>query len=207
MSKSSNKKDMSKIYENNNQPINIGIITQQSDIISIDDLFNSYFDITKPNIIKNEKNNYEFSLDEINDRSFHFSLITEKNMSRINDIYNFFDFFLIFIDIQSTTSLKVLEIYIDQLIDCSQENTKKCYIFGMYKDSNKIINKDEQINNLLNLKGIDYEYSEINININEGFHKGIQFIIQDSKEIMEEIEFQDIHLKYNRDKGKSCLVM
>ena len=207
MSKSSNKKDMSKIYENNNQPINIGIITQQSDIISIDDLFNSYFDITKPKIIKNEKNNYEFSLDEINDRSFHFSLITEKNMSRINDIYNFFDFFLIFIDIQSTTSLKVLEIYIDQLIDCSQENTKKCYIFGMYKDSNKIINKDEQINNLLNLKGIDYEYSEINININEGFHKGIQFIIQDSKEIMEEIEFQDIHLKYNRDKGKSCLVM
>ena len=207
MSKSNNKKDKSKISDANNKSINIGIITQQSDIISIHDLFNSYFDITKPNIIKNEKNNYEFSLDEINDRNFHFSVITEENMSRIIDIYNFFNFFLLFIDIQSTTSLKVLEIYIDQLIDCSQDNTKKCYIFGMYKDTNKIINKDEQITNILNLKGIDYEYSEININIDEGFLKGIQYIIQDSKEIMEEIEFQDIHLKYNRDKGKSCLVM
>ena len=207
MSKSNNKKDKSKNSDANNKSINIGIITQQSDIISIHDLFNSYFDITKPNIIKNEKNNYEFSLDEINDRNFHFSVITEENMSRIIDIYNFFNFFLLFIDIQSTTSLKVLEIYIDQLIDCSQDNTKKCYIFGMYKDTNKIINKDEQITNILNLKGIDYEYSEININIDEGFLKGIQYIIQDSKEIMEEIEFQDIHLKYNRDKGKSCLVM
>ena len=207
MSKSNNKKDKSKNSDSNNKSINIGIITQQSDIISIHDLFNSYFDITKPNIIKNEKNNYEFSLDEINDRNFHFSVITEENMSRIIDIYNFFNFFLLFIDIQSTTSLKVLEIYIDQLIDCSQDNTKKCYIFGMYKDTNKIINKDEQITNILNLKGIDYEYSEININIDEGFLKGIQYIIQDSKEIMEEIEFQDIHLKYNRDKGKSCLVM
>ena len=195
-----------KSIDSNKKTIKYGILQQKSDIIKINDLFNIYFEKINPNIIKNSEKGYEFSLDKFENINFIFELIPEEELKNIYNIYNYFNFFLIFIDIQSSASLKILELYIDRLIDCSQYNTKKSYIFGVYKNENSIINKDEQITTILNCKGIDYEYSEININLIEEFPKGVEYLIEDSKEIMEEIEFEDIHTKFGRDKGKSCLI-
>ena len=195
-----------KSIDSNKKTIKYGILQQKSDIIKINDLFNIYFEKINPNIIKNSEKGYEFSLDKFENINFIFELIPEEELKNIYNIYNYFNFFLIFIDIQSSASLKILELYIDRLIDCSQYNTKKSYIFGVYKNENSIINKDEQITTILNCKGIDYEYSEININLIEEFPNGVEYLIEDSKEIMEEIEFEDIHNKYDRDKGKSCLI-
>ena len=187
--------------------IKYGILYQNSDLININDLFNIYLDKEKPNIIKNTNKGYEFSLEKYENLYFHFEIIPEEELKNIYNIYSFFNFFLIFVDIQSTACKKILESYINSLIDCSQDNTKKSYIFGVYKDGNSIINKDEQITTILNCKGIDYEYSEININLNEQFPKGVDYLIEDSQEIMEEIEFEEIHNKFNRDKGKSCIII
>ena len=195
-----------KSIDSNKKTIKYGILQQKSDIIKINDLFNIYFKKINPNIIKNSEKGYEFSIDKLENINFIFEIIPEEELKNIYNIYNYFNFFLIFIDIQSSTSLKTLELYIDRLIDCSQYNTKKCYIFGVYKNENSIINKDEQITTILNCKGIDYEYSEININLCDEFPKGVEYLIEDSKEIMEEIEFEDIHNKFGRDKGKSCLI-
>jgi hypothetical protein len=200
---------MSKQNETNNikKKIKYGILFQKSDNLKINELFNNYFDTNKPNIIKNEPKDYEFNLDKYENLNFSFIVITEEEIKNIYKIYNYFNFFLIFIDIQSTASVRILELYVNQLIDCSPDNTKKSYIFGVYKDEKEIINKDEKITIMLNCKGIDYEYSEINIKKNEDFPKGMEYIIEDSKEIMEETEFQEIHNKLGRDKGKSCEIM
>ena len=212
---SENGKNNPKSSEQKKNSIKYAIIHQNSDIIHIKDFFNSYFEKEKPNIIKNTDNCFEFSpVDENNNNNdnnntkvFCFSVLTENDMNKIYDLYNYFNFFLIFIDIQSNDDLTYLEGIIDKLIDCSEDNTKKCYIFGFFNNENKSINKDEQITNILNCKGIDYEYSEININANEEFPKGIEYIIVDSKEIMEEIEIQEINSKRNKNNAKSCQII
>ena len=202
MSKKKNQKEEEKEVKS----IKYGIIYQNSTLINISELFKFYFEKDNPNIIKNELNEYEFTSVDNNDLHFIFRVITEEAMKDIVPIYASLNFFLIFIDIQSTVALKNLEEYIDKLISCSEDITKKCYIFGAYKDSNLIVNKDEKISTILNCKGIDYEYSEININLNEDFPKGVEYIIEDSKEIMEEIKFEEMRNKMDKDKGRSCFV-
>ncbi len=202
-----NQKNSEKIKENNKKTIKYGIMRQITENINLSKLFNIYFDKIKPNVLKNTPKSYEFIVNKYENISFNFDIIPEEEIPNLYNIYNYFNFFMIFTDIQSTASLKILESYIDRLIDCSEDNTKKCYIFGIYKDSNNIINKDEQITTILNCKGIDYEYSEININLNEDFSKGVEYILEDSKEIMEEIEFEELHNKNGKNPGKSCLIL
>ena len=203
----SKKNENTEYFDTNIKAIKYGMLCQKSELLNINELFNIYFDKIKPNIIKNTQKSYEFILNKYENINFNFEIIPEEEISNIYNIYNFFNFFLIFIDIQSRASLKILESYIDKLIDCSQDNTKKCYIFGVYKDESNIINKDEQITTILNCKGIDYAYSEININLKEDFPKGVEYIIDESKEIMEEIEFEELHIRNGKDNGKSCSIL
>ena len=176
-------------------------------MIKINEIFKYYFDKSCPIVIKNEEKEYEFRLENDNTLHYIFRVIKEEDMNNLQQIYSNLNFFLIFIDIQSTAALKNLEKFIDNLIACSEDITKKCYIFGAYKDSNSIINKDEKISTILNCKGIDYEYSEININQDEDFPKGMEYIIEDSKEIMEEFKFEEIRNKMEKDKVRSCLIL
>ena len=198
----------SQLQEKNElKSIKYGIISQNSTLIKINEIFKYYFDKSCPIVIKNEEKEYEFRLENDNTLHYIFRVIKEKDMNNLQQIYSNLNFFLIFIDIQSTAALKNLEKFIDNLIACSEDITKKCYIFGAYKDSNSIINKDEKISTILNCKGIDYEYSEININQDEDFPKGMEYIIEDSKEIMEEFKFEEIRNKMEKDKVRSCLIL
>ena len=54
---------------------------------------------------------------------------------------------------ESNNVLDCLEAYVDRLISCNEEITKKCYIFEAYKDEKKIIHKDEKISSILNANG------------------------------------------------------
>lgn len=198
----------SQLQEKNElKSIKYGIISQNSTLIKINEIFKYYFDKSCPIVIKNEEKEYEFRLENDNTLHYIFRVIKEEDMNNLQQIYSNLNFFLIFIDIQSTAALKNLEKFIDNLIACSEDITKKCYIFGAYKDSNSIINKDEKISTILNCKGIDYEYSEININQDEDFPKGMEYIIEDSKEIMEEFKFEEIRNKMEKDKVRSCLIL
>lgn len=57
---------------------------------------------------------------------------------------------------ESNNALDCLEAYVDRLISFNEEITKKCYIFGAYKDEKKIIHKDEKISSILNCKGMTF---------------------------------------------------
>ena len=200
---------------NNNQPsekneiksIKYGIISQNSTLIKISDLFKYYFEKSNATIIKSEEKEYEFTLESYKDIHYIFRVLNEDSMKNIFHLYSSLNFFLIFIDIQSTVALKNLENYVDKLISCSQDITKKSYIFGAFKDSNLIVNSDEKISTILNCKGIDYEYSEININLNEDFPKGMEYIIEDSKEIMEEMKSDELMEKREEEKQRSCNIV
>ena len=200
---------------NNNQPaekseiksIKYGIISQNSTLIKISDLFKYYFEKSNATIIKSEEKEYEFTLESYKDIHYIFRVLNEDSMKNIFHLYSSLNFFLIFIDIQSTVALKNLENYVDKLISCSQDITKKSYIFGAFKDSNLIVNSDEKISTILNCKGIDYEYSEININLNEDFPKGMEYIIEDSKEIMEEMKSDELMEKREEEKQRSCTIV
>ena len=200
---------------NNNQPsekseiksIKYGIISQNSTLIKISDLFKYYFEKSNATIIKSEEKEYELNLESFKDIHYIFRVLNEDSMKNIFHLYSSLNFFLIFIDIQSTVALKNLENYVDKLISCSQDITKKSYIFGAFKDSNLIVNSDEKISTILNCKGIDYEYSEININLNEDFPKGMEYIIEDSKEIMEEMKSDELMEKREEEKQRSCTIV
>jgi len=105
--------------------IKYGIIFQNSSLIKISELFSFYFDKSNPNIIKNDENEYEFTLNDNYELHYIFTVITEEKMKHIGTIYTEVNFFLIFIDIQNDDALKNLELYIDKLIACSEDITKK----------------------------------------------------------------------------------
>ena len=46
---------------------------------------------------------------------------------------------------ESNNTLDCLEAYVDRLISCNEEITKKCYIFEAYKDEKKLFIKMKKL--------------------------------------------------------------
>jgi len=90
--------------------IKYGIITQNSTLIKISDLFKYYFEKSNATIIKSEEKEYEFTLESYKDIHYIFRVLNEDSMKNIFHLYSSLNFFLIFIDIQSTVALKNLKI-------------------------------------------------------------------------------------------------
>ena len=84
---------------------------------------------------------YEFTLSETEDLHFIFKVITEEAMKNIIPIYQSLDFFLIFVDIQSTSALKCLEKYIDSKIKDLEKKQKEQE--NKIKEQTNIIEKKE----------------------------------------------------------------
>ena len=201
---SSNNKNKNNLIKDIIRKIRFGIIIQNSPFIKINELFELYFEKSKPIIIKKEQNEYEFTLKEDKNFRLIFDILTDELMGKIQQIYSSFNFFMIFIDIQNSTALKNLENDINKLTAYSYETMKKFYIFGAFQENNLIVNKKEKINTILNCKGIDFEYSELNINSNEDFQKRMELVIEDIKEILEEQESEEFKNKMEGERLKSC---
>ena len=201
---SSNNKNKNNLIKDIIRKIRFGIIIQNSPFIKINELFELYFEKSKPIIIKKEQNEYEFTLNEDKNFRLIFDILTDELMEKIQQIYSSFNFFMIFIDIQNSTALKNLENDINKLTAYSYETMKKFYIFGVFQENNLIVNKKEKINTILNCKGIDFEYSELNINSNEDFQKRMELVIEDIKEILEEQESEEFKNKIEGERLKSC---
>ena len=201
---SSNNKNKNNLIKDIIRKIRFGIIIQNSPFIKINELFELYFEKSKPIIIKKEQNEYEFTLKEDQNFRLIFDILTDELMEKIQQIYSSFNFFMIFIDIQNSTALKNLENDINKLTAYNYETMKKFYIFGAFQENNLIVNKKEKINTILNCKGIDFEYSELNINSNEDFQKRMELVIEDIKEIFEEQESEEFKNKMEGERLKSC---
>ena len=175
---------------NNNQikKIKLGLISQPSSNINVYSIFSTYFENSKLSYynIRNE-NHYEFCIKSIPDLSISINHFKE-NADNSNK-FKFYNFFLIFIDIQqiNNDTDNFLEMTIDNITNINKDNyTKKFYIFGFYENNEKErINKDK-IGEILESKGIDYFYNEIIKDDLDNFRNIIKFLINDCNTIMTE---------------------
>lgn len=206
----SNSKEIKKVQNETNKKnksIKIGLISQDSSYINANELFNKYFEKSKPNtyMIK-DKNRFEFSL--LNLPQISISIHNIKKLEDINDKYNIYNFFIIFIDIQNSSSKSFLDKSLDTIIEADDNNfNKKCYIYGFYKNNENEKITEEKITTISEAKGIEYYYNEVTIDDIESFSKLIECTINDCNTIMIEKELAKKHSEIASDNSNShCII-
>ena len=212
MSKKENEIDKKDQKDNlkHSKSIKLGLISQNSSFINVTELFNSYFEKSKPNNYQiKDENRFEFSLSDIPQLS-----ISINHLKNIEDIheknkYNLFNFFLIFIDIQNISTNSFLEKTIDIIIEADDNNfNKKCYIYGFYQNNDNDKITEEKITSILESKGIEYYYNEIRFGDIESFSKLIECTINDCNAIMIEKYLAQKHSELLTDKSNSkCIII
>ncbi len=206
----SNSKEIKKVQNETNKKnksIKIGLISQDSSYINANELFNKYFEKSKPNtyMIK-DKNRFEFSL--LNLPQISISIHNIKKLEDINDKYHIYNFFIIFIDIQNSSSKSFLDKSLDTIIEADDNNfNKKCYIYGFYKNNENEKITEEKITTISEAKGIEYYYNEVTIDDIESFSKLIECTINDCNTIMIEKELAKKHSEIASDNSNShCII-
>ena len=206
----SNSKELKKEQNDlNKKPksIKIGLISQDSSYLNVHEIFNAYFEKSKPStyVIKS-KNHFEFSLQIFPQISI--IIYNFKKLEDINDKYITYNFFLIFVDLQNASTKSFLEKTIDIIVEADDNNfNKKCYIYGFYKNNENEKIAEEKITNILESKGIEYYYNEIICDDVESFSKLIECTINDCNTIMIEKYLAQKHSELAKDISNShCLV-
>ena len=128
MSKKENEIDKKDQKDNlkHSKSIKLGLISQNSSFINVTELFNSYFEKSKPNNYQiKDENRFEFSLSDI--PQLYISINHLKNIEDIHEKnkYNLYNFFLIFVDIQNISTNSFLEKTIDIIIEADDSNFNK----------------------------------------------------------------------------------
>ena len=182
----SNKKNKKKNESNKDitkESIKYALFCETSSYINVNEIFKTYFEISKPDTCKiKNQDNYIFSF--LSNPQILLTINHFTKLEDANSFYKLFQFFLIFIDTQNMSS-NFLEKTIEIIIDADENNlNKKFYIIGFYQENDieKLNQKD--IINTANSKAIDYNYNEININDIESFGKILEKITNDSHNIL-----------------------
>ena len=205
----SNSKENKRVETNNKKTkIKIGLISQESTYININDIFNSYFEKSKPDPCEiKEQNRYYFSL--LNLPQILISIYCFKSIKEINDNNKVYNFYLIFIDLHNSNAYSYLEKVIDIIMEADDNNfNKKSYIYGFFFFFENEKMSEEKITGLLESKGIEYYYNEIKINDIESFSKLIEMTINDCNTIMIEKYLAQKHSELLTDKSNSkCIII
>jgi hypothetical protein len=178
-----NKKKNESDKEITKESIKYALFCETSSFINVNEIFKTYFEISKPDPCKiKNQDNYIFSF--LSNPQILLIINHFKKLEDANSFYELFQFFLIFIDTQNLSS-NFLEKTIEIIIDEDENNlNKKFYIIGFYqKNDNEKLNQKDIINTA-NSKAIDYNYNEVNINDIESFGKIMEKITNDSYNIL-----------------------
>ena len=112
--------------------------------------------------IDKSKFSYKFNVNLPEETSFQ--LLTINDLSCIHEICVQADAYLVFINLEDDNLEKKLEFVIKYINEfCSGT---KVYIIGLYKDKNFVSFQDEELENLINKKYLNYEYFKIKYNMN-----------------------------------------
>lgn len=206
---SSTTNSSSNINNTKNEEINeikFGVLSQETQNLNATSLFTSYLSNSKTKlvVIKNDYN-YEFIPDKYQNLTITINHI--KNLRKIFELYNRYNAFIILIDIQTKNCLEELSKIIDCVLDATETDKKKCYVLGFNKDKKEILVNEKQVNDLLELKTVEFEYSEIYIDAQEDFAKIMDYIIMDQMNIiMENSNFEQNKLGYDQSQSK-CIII
>lgn len=193
--------------EATSKSIKFGIISQESPCINPYSLITEYFKYSKPKTT-NIKNDHYFEF--IPDSNSNLTIILRQilELDKIYDSFSWYNFFLLFIDIQTKKCLEELEKTVDCLIEAGEKSSKKCYVLGFFEENSDNNIPEEKINTILDAKGIYYEYVDINAKSIEEFAKVMEYIIMDSCAIIKEKILTEKNSELNIDQSTShCTII
>lgn len=188
--------------------IKIGIIAQNTNSLNVYSLFNTYFGFSKPKH-SNIKSEHYFEFVPSFDEEISVALRHVTEFAKVYETYKWFNTFIIMIYIQDKNALTELEKIVNCIMNASEKDAKKCYVFGFFEDESNDNLPEVKITTMLDAKGIDYEYTDLNINETAQFTKVMEYVVNDSCDIVKnkmlhEKEKKDVH---NDDKSKShCFI-
>ena len=187
--------------------IKIGLLSQESSYINVNDIFNSYFEKSKPNHCEiKDKNRYQFSL--LNLPQILISIYHFKSIEEINNNNKLYNFYLIFIDLHNSNTYSYLEKVIDIIMETDDNNfNKKSYIYGFFQSKENDKLSEDKITGILESKGIEYYYNEIKINDIESFSKLIEMTINDCNTILIEKYLAQKHSELLTDTSNSRCIL
>ena len=187
--------------------IKIGLLSQESSYINVNDIFNSYFEKSKPNPCEiKDKNRYQFSL--LNLPQILISIYHFKSIEEINNNNKLYNFYLIFIDLHNSNTYSYLEKVIDIIMETDDNNfNKKSYIYGFFQSKENDKLSEDKITGILESKGIEYYYNEIKINDIESFSKLIEMTINDCNTILIEKYLAQKHSELLTDTSNSRCIL
>lgn len=191
------------------QSLKIGILSQTTPTLNTISLFNSLFVYTKPKSyqIKSE-NHIEYSPNNYPSLSIIVKQIT--HLEKLYEIYNTFNTFLVMTDIQKDSTIKELSSILDSILEASDYETRKIYIFGFYQGPLVPEMKEDKITKIIDAKGIDYEYFELDARDVEEFSKVMEYVVKESLEseanLKKEGKHSDVYIGFDASRSK-CIIM
>ena len=187
--------------------IKYGLISSNSNIINVKEIFASYFKTLKEDKYKiKRENHYEFFTPNIPNLTIS---IVISPLEKIIEIYSIFNFFILFIDMEDSNIIQFLDKTIDTIVSKGEITfNKKFYILGFFSENKKSITK-ERATTIIEAKGIDYLFNEIKIdeNMDNKFKKTIELIVNDSNTIMLEKFLDQKHSELIPDNSKSSCII
>lgn len=224
MSYSYHSSDSTTTDDSTSTTLNIGLICFNSEILKYLQLFNKYFEYINPKYLNiKSQRHYEYILNDYQFVNINIHRIIDFN--KLKNIYKKFDIFIFLLDLKDEKSFIDCSNIIDLLIELYEDECKNIYIFGFYqKKNNNIIKSNEtekiykeycvnymeKLNKIINLKVIDYEFFQIEINNIENFSKYMDYIVE--KTVDNQIEQKkyemkgDCYMKYDYSDSK-CIIM
>lgn len=188
--------------------IKIGIIAQNSNNLNVYSLFTNYFSFSKPRR-SNIKSEHYFEFVPNFDQEMSVALRQVTEFSKVYESYSWFNTFIIMIYIQDKNALAELEKIVNCIVDASEKDTKKCYVFGFFEDEANDNIPEVKITTMLDAKGIDYEYTDLNINETAQFTKVMEYVVNDSCDLIKNKMLHEKDKKeFSDDKSKShCIII
>lgn len=187
--------------------IKFGIISQKSPNINSYSLITEYFNYSKPKST-NIKNDHYFEFTPESNTNIVYVLRQILELDKLYDSFNWYNFFLIFIDIQTKKCINDLEKAVDCIIEAGEKSSKKCYVLGFFQENNEKNVSEAKINTILEAKGIYYEYADIKADKIEEFAKVMEYIINDSCAVIKEKILTEKNSELNIDQSTShCTIV
>ena len=113
-------------------------------------------------------------------------------------------------DIQKDSTIKELSSILDSILEASDYETRKIYIFGFYQGPLVPEMKEDKITKIIDAKGIDYEYFELDARDVEEFSKVMEYVVKESLEseanLKKEGKHSDVYIGFDASRSK-CIIM
>ena len=187
--------------------IKFGVISEAPPTLNTTSLFTTLFNYIKPKTYQ-IKSEHHLEYSPTSFPSLSIILKQFSHLDRLYEVFNTFNTFLLMVDIQKETAIKNLSYLLDKILEATDYETPKLYIFGFYQGELVKENKEEKVTKMIDAKGIDYEYFELDVRDVEEFSKVMDYLVKETVEIAntkKEGKHSDVNIGFDASRSK-CVI-